>query len=106
VTRKLWMTLGTLTLLLAAGTAMGDEQNCLKNQGREEGRKQLARWRKACRQEGMSPREAKARAWRQIALARAAAASANCQASLSEMASEVLVIAAELSQSGSHKAAM
>lgn len=105
MTRKLWMTIGTLTLFLTAGSAWATD-DVTTDQSRKEDRKAKCTNHKGARQPGHSKREAKARAWRQIVLARATTAAADWQGAFEELAGEVLIVAAELSQSGSHKAAM
>jgi len=95
------MTLGiTLTLFLAAGTAQGNEQN------RKDHRHRMCKQRQTARQHGHSRREAKARAWRQIQAARATVGARDWQGAFEDLAHEVLIVAAELAQTGHHTAAM
>src|SRR5262245_23468171 len=100
VTRKLWMTVGALSLFLAASSAWGNEQN------RKDERAQLCKARHAARHQGHSRREAKARSWRQIAEARATVAASDWENSFENLSREVLIVAAELAQTGNHQAAM
>jgi hypothetical protein len=70
-----------------------------------EERKQLCLARHTARQDGQMRRHAKARAWRQIHQARAAA-ERGWHNAYEELASDVLVVAADLSRCGNHQAAM